>query len=49
MLKQLLGGINLKNPRNWPLVARCVRGALSAGGGEPAPSLTQTTPPVLAD
>ncbi|MDI5965906.1 ester cyclase [Streptantibioticus silvisoli] len=49
MLKQLLGGINLKNPRNWLLVARCLKGALGASGGTPDPSLVHTTPPVLAD
>jgi predicted ester cyclase len=29
MIKQLLGGLDLKNPKNWLLFARCVRAMLS--------------------
>jgi predicted ester cyclase len=46
MLKQLIGGVNLRSPRNWPIVARAVRGLL-AMSSEPDPSLVETTPPDL--
>ncbi|MDT4943202.1 MAG: hypothetical protein QOJ34_3291 [Pseudonocardiales bacterium] len=46
MLRQLIGGVNLRSPRNWPLVARAVRGLL-AMSSEPDPSLVETTPPDL--
>ncbi|MFC4564205.1 ester cyclase [Nocardiopsis mangrovi] len=42
MLKQLIGGLNLKNPRNWILAARCLRGLLKEAGGEPHPDLVTT-------
>jgi predicted ester cyclase len=48
MLKQLLGGVNLKDPRKWPLVMRALRG-LSAMSSDPHPSLINTTPPDLAE
>lgn len=46
MLKQLLGGINLKHPKNWPLAVRALRGLLKLSG-KPDPRLLQTTPPQL--
>ncbi|GAA2678132.1 MULTISPECIES: ester cyclase [Actinosynnema] len=46
MLKQVLTGVNLKNPRNWPLAVRAVRGLL-AMSGEPDERLLRTTPPEL--
>jgi predicted ester cyclase len=49
MLKQLIGGLDLKNPKNWPLVARCVRGMLKTTGGKPDPRLVRTTPPDLGE
>lgn len=45
LLKQLLGGINFKNPRNWPTLARALRG-LSTLSTKPDPSLLNTTAPV---
>ncbi|SOE25424.1 ester cyclase [Streptomyces sp. OK228] len=49
LLKQLLGGLDLRNPRNWVLAARCVRGLLKTSGDKPHPALTRTTPPAFAD
>ncbi|MET7777038.1 ester cyclase [Streptomyces mirabilis] len=49
LLKQLIGGLDLRNPRNWVLAARCVRGLLKTSGGKPHPALTRTTPPAFAD
>ncbi|MFJ9210824.1 ester cyclase [Streptomyces sp. NPDC102264] len=49
MLRQLIGGLNMKNPRNWILAARCLKGLLKMSGGEPHPSLVNTAPPALAD
>ncbi|MEU6076331.1 ester cyclase [Micromonospora sp. NPDC047074] len=46
MLKQLLGGLDLRNPRHWPTAVRAVRGLLSMAG-EPDPRLLATTPPDL--
>ncbi len=46
MLKQLLGGIGLKNPKNWPLAVRALRGLLKMSR-TPDPRLLQTTPPAL--
>ena len=43
MIKQLLGGLDLKNPKNWLLFARCVRAMLSEASrpsGSPDPALT---------
>jgi predicted ester cyclase len=48
MLKQLIGGLNMRNPRNWLLAARCLRGLLKMSAGEPDPALLHTTPPALA-
>jgi predicted ester cyclase len=39
MVKQLFGGLDLKRPTNWLLLARCVRGLLSMSSGEPDRSL----------
>jgi len=47
MLKQLVGGLDLKRPANWVLAARCVRGLLAMTSGTPDSSLVDTTPPVL--
>ena len=44
LLKQLLGGINVKNPRNWPTLIRALRG-LSTLSAEPNPRLLNTTAP----
>ena len=49
MLKQLIGGLNLKSPKNWPLLVRCVRGMLKTAGTDPDPRLLNTTPPVLPE
>ncbi|MFD3732627.1 hypothetical protein [Streptomyces sp. NPDC058632] len=46
MLKQLVGGLNTKNPRNRLLAARCLKDLLAVSGGEPRPRLVNTTPPV---
>ncbi|WP_330231313.1 ester cyclase [Nocardia sp. NBC_00508] len=43
MLKQLLGGLNLKNPRSWRTAIRALRG-LAALSGEPDQRLLITTP-----
>ncbi|WP_243981586.1 ester cyclase [Streptomyces sp. NEAU-YJ-81] len=42
LLKQLLGGLNLRNPRNWLLAIRCLRGLLKEAGGTPHPALVNT-------
>lgn len=47
MLKQLLGGANLKHPKNWPLAVRALAGLLKMSRS-PDPRLLKTTPPVLA-
>lgn len=44
MLRQLIGGLDMKRPKNWLLAARCVKGLLAASGGEPDPVLSKTTP-----
>ncbi|AKQ68376.1 hypothetical protein A176_005288 [Myxococcus hansupus] len=49
MLKQLLGGLDMQSPKNWLLALRCFKGLLAMSGGKPAPELTETRPPVLAD
>ncbi|WP_310376332.1 ester cyclase [Catenuloplanes atrovinosus] len=46
MFTQLLGGLNLRNPRNWPWVIRALRG-MAAMGANPDPRLLNTTPPEL--
>jgi hypothetical protein len=47
MLKQLVGGLNLRNPRNWQLVVRGLRGLL-AMSGRPDPRLLDTPPADLS-
>ncbi|MBU8894005.1 polyketide cyclase [Corallococcus sp. H22C18031201] len=49
MLKQLVGGLDMKNPKNWVLAARCLKGLLSMSGEGPAESLLRTTPPTFED
>ncbi|ORW04456.1 ester cyclase [Mycobacterium kyorinense] len=46
MLKQLLGGLNFKDPRSWPKLVRALRG-IAAMSGEPDPRLLNTSPPDL--
>lgn len=41
MLEQLIGGLNLRDPRTWPLVIRGVRGLL-AMSSSPDPRLVDT-------
>lgn len=43
MVRQLLGGLNMKRPANWILAARLVRGLLSMSAAEPDPDLLDTT------
>jgi len=43
MLKQLLGGVNLRDPRKWPLVIRGLRGLL-AMSSQPDACLLNTSP-----
>ncbi|MBO0865341.1 MAG: ester cyclase [Mycobacterium sp.] len=47
MLKQLLGGLNLKDPRSWPKLVRALRG-IATMSGDPDPRLLNTTPPDLS-
>lgn len=47
MVKQLIGGLDMKKPTNWVLAARCVRGLL-AMSTDPDPALTNTVPPTFA-
>jgi predicted ester cyclase len=43
MLKQLIGGLNLRDPRTWPLVIKGLRGLL-AMSNDPSPTLLSTPP-----
>ncbi len=43
MLKQLLRGLNLRDPRNWPKLVRSLRG-LARMTSQPDPRLLQTAP-----
>ncbi len=43
MVKQLLGGLDMRKPANWWLAARCVRGLVSMSSGKPDPALTNTS------
>jgi steroid delta-isomerase-like uncharacterized protein len=45
-LKQLLGGLNVKDPRTWPTLVRALC-ALPSLSSEPDPRLLDTTPPDL--
>lgn len=47
MLKQLIGSLNMKNPRHLVLAVRCLRGLLKMSGDKPHPSLVNTTEPDL--
>ncbi|MEV6769483.1 ester cyclase [Nocardia sp. NPDC051030] len=47
MLKQLIGGLNLRDPRTWPLVIRALRGLL-AMSRDPNPLLVNTPPADLS-
>jgi hypothetical protein len=47
MLKQLLGGLNLKDPRSWPKLVRALRG-MAKLSGDPDPRLLNTIPPDLS-
>ncbi|MFI6578871.1 ester cyclase [Nocardiopsis sp. NPDC050513] len=47
MLRQVLGGLDMRRPRNWILAVRCLRGLLAMSGGEPHPALVDTTPPTF--
>jgi len=47
MLKQLLAGAKLKNPGNWPLAIKALRGLMKMSG-VPDARLLVTTPPKLA-
>ena len=49
LLKQLIGGIDLKQPKNWLPTARFVRGTLKTAGAKPDPRLVLTTRPQLDD
>ncbi|MFP2956613.1 ester cyclase [Myxococcus sp. 1LA] len=49
ILKQLVGGLDMKRPKNWLLAVQCLKGLLSMSSGQPAPELTHTTPPSLDD
>jgi predicted ester cyclase len=39
MIKQLLGGLDVRKPANWLLAARCARGFLSMSSEKPHPAL----------
>jgi len=47
MIKQLVGGVDKKNPRNWPLLLKFVRGLLAVSGEPPDRRLLETTEPEL--
>ncbi|UJW29215.1 ester cyclase [Saccharothrix sp. AJ9571] len=47
MLKQLIGGVDKKKPKNWPLLFKLVRGLLTMAGEPADPRLTDTTEPTL--
>lgn len=49
MIKQLLGGLDMKKPSNWLLAARAVRGLLSMASEKPDPALTDTVPPAFTE
>ncbi|MFY0580726.1 hypothetical protein ACN28S_46535 [Cystobacter fuscus] len=35
MLKQLVGGLDMKQPKNWLLAAQCLKGLLAMSSNEP--------------
>ncbi|MEV8376476.1 ester cyclase [Kribbella sp. NPDC056861] len=47
ILKQLVAGLNKKNPRDLLKLGRAVIGLLAMSGSEPDPRLQNTTPPNL--
>jgi predicted ester cyclase len=47
VLKQLIGGLNKKDPRDLLTLGRAVLGLLAMSGDEPDPRLLDTTPPDL--
>jgi predicted ester cyclase len=47
MLKQLVGGVDKKNPKNWLLLVKVVRGLLALSGQAPDRRLVETTEPRL--
>jgi predicted ester cyclase len=47
ILKQLIGGLDKKNPRDLLTLGRAVVGLLAMSGDEPDPLLLDTTPPDL--
>ena len=47
MLKQLLGGLEFKNPANWVRAIRVFRGLMRMSG-QPERRLLETTPPDLS-
>ncbi|MFI6044101.1 ester cyclase [Nocardia sp. NPDC051321] len=47
VLKQLLGGLDKRNPRDLLTLARAVAGAVATAGAPPDPRLLSTTPPNL--
>jgi predicted ester cyclase len=46
LLRQLIGGLDLKRPAGWLLAARCIRGLLAVTR-KPDAALMRTTPPVF--
>jgi predicted ester cyclase len=49
MLRQLIGGLDLKKPKNVLLALKCLRGLLAMTGEQPDPRLTATTEPDLRE
>lgn len=49
ILKQLIGGLDKKNPKDLLTLGRAVVGLLGMAGEEPDPRLLDTTPPDLTD
>lgn len=47
MLKQLVGGLDMKKPANWLLAARCLRALLKMSAAQPDPRLLTTVAPVF--
>lgn len=46
MFKQLIGNLNMRNPKNWWLLIKALRGFRQMSS-EPAPELLATTPPTF--
>lgn len=49
ILKQLIAGLDKRDPRALVTLGRSLLGMLAMAGGEPDPRLLDTTPPVLDD